>query len=121
MATRSVELESSVRAMEKLAQEASRIARQDLAGGANPQALSQRNGPQPSVQDYIEGLAELHAMHRDELVVKVAAVKSLSYSSPAQDLQAARAILGRQPCIDPERVQYLLARVLDCGPDPIPP
>lgn len=104
------EFRAVVISLEKIA----RDGRQLLKGGGSVQPkigqLQQRIGIKPSLSDCLEGLVQLHDMHRSEYLLKssvVSALPTITLGPRESDLEALQQLLVDQPNIPKDEVQFI--------------
>ncbi|WOG97704.1 hypothetical protein DCAR_0417045 [Daucus carota subsp. sativus] len=91
-----------------------RDGRQLVKGGGSIQPkvaqLQQRIGIKPSLADCLEGLVQLHDMHRSEYLLKssvVSALPTITLEPSESDLEALQQLLVDQPNIPKDEVQFI--------------
>ncbi|KAL1820708.1 hypothetical protein ACET3Z_015577 [Daucus carota] len=91
-----------------------RDGRQLVKGGGSIQPkvaqLQQRIGIKPSLADCLEGLVQLHDMHRSEYLLKssvVSALPTITLEPRDSDLEALQQLLVDQPNIPKDEVQFI--------------
>lgn len=104
------EFRAVVISLEKIA----RDGRQLLKGGGSVQPkigqLQQRIGIKPSLSDCLEGLVQLHDMHKSEYLLKssvVSALPTITLGPRESDLEALQQLLVDQPNIPKDEVQFI--------------